>query len=110
MIVSIYDPINHHEVILWQEKFFIGSGKLQDGAKTPRYRIVAVSGVDLKIFAEHLRKSELEHLAREVGADLIELERAPNMRQRNVKTCEQLKNQVSEETWFLYKKEKPRWH
>ncbi len=57
--------------------FYRERRKLQDGAKTPRYRIVAVSGVDLKIFAEHLRKSELEHLAREVGADLIELERGP---------------------------------
>lgn len=57
--------------------FYRERRKLQDGAKTPRYRIVAVSDVDLKIFAEHLRKSELEHLAREVGADLIELERGP---------------------------------
>ncbi|MDY0092296.1 MAG: hypothetical protein RBT80_06325 [Candidatus Vecturithrix sp.] len=57
--------------------FYRERRKLQDGAKTPRYRIVAVSGVDLKVFAEHLRKSELEHLAREVGADLIELERGP---------------------------------
>ncbi|GAK61313.1 hypothetical protein U27_01213 [Candidatus Vecturithrix granuli] len=57
--------------------FYRERRKLQDGAKTPRYRIVAVSGVDLKVFAEHLRKSELEHLAREVGADLVELERGP---------------------------------
>ena len=57
--------------------FYRERKKVQDGAKTPRYRIVAVSGVDLKVFAEHLRKSELEHLAREVGADLVELERGP---------------------------------
>lgn len=57
--------------------FYRERKKVQDGAKTPRYRVVAVSGVDLKVFAEHLRKSELEHLAREVGADLIELERGP---------------------------------
>lgn len=57
--------------------FYRERKKVQDGAKIPRYRIVAVSGVDLKVFAEHLRKSELEHLAREVGADLIELARGP---------------------------------
>ncbi|RQW03460.1 hypothetical protein EH223_09935 [candidate division KSB1 bacterium] len=57
--------------------FYRERKKLQDGAKTPRFRVVAVSGVDVKVFAPHLRKSELEHLAREVGADLIELERGP---------------------------------
>ena len=51
--------------------------KLQDGAKSPRFRVVAVSGVDLKIYADHLRKSELKHIAREVGAELVELERGP---------------------------------
>lgn len=51
--------------------------KIQDGAKTPRFRVVAVSDVDLKVFAAHLRKSELQHLAREVGAELVELERGP---------------------------------
>ena len=57
--------------------FYRERKKVQDGAKTPRFRVVAVSGVDLKVFAPHLRKSELAHLAREVGAELIELERGP---------------------------------
>ena len=51
--------------------------KVQDGAKTPRYRIVAVSGVDLKIYATHLRKCELDHIAEELGADLIALRTGP---------------------------------
>ena len=51
--------------------------KLQDGAKSPRFRVVAVSGVDLKIYGNHLRKSELQHIARDVGAELVELERGP---------------------------------
>lgn len=54
--------------------------KLQDGAKNPRFRVVAVSGVDLKVYANHLRKSELKHIAREVGADLVELERGEKHR------------------------------
>lgn len=57
--------------------FYRERTKLQDGAKNPRFRVVAVSGVDLKVSANHLRKSELKHIAREVGAELIELERGP---------------------------------
>ena len=57
--------------------FYRERQKLQDGAKTPRFRLVAVSGVDLKVFGYHLRKSELKHIAREVGAELVELERGP---------------------------------
>lgn len=41
----------------------------------PRFTLVAVAGVDLKIFARHLRKSELEHIASDIGAELIELKR-----------------------------------
>ncbi len=51
--------------------------KLQDGAKNPRFRVVAASGIDLKVYANHLRKSELEQIARETGAELIELQRGP---------------------------------
>jgi hypothetical protein len=57
--------------------FYRERTKLQDGAKTPRFRVVAVSGVDLKVYGTHLRKSELKHIAQEVGADLVELERGP---------------------------------
>jgi len=51
--------------------------KSRDGSKTPRYRIVAVSGVDLKVYAEHLRMSELKQLALATKADLVALERGP---------------------------------
>ena len=57
--------------------FYRERNKLQDGAKTPRFRVVAVSGVELKVFANHLRKSELSQIARETGAELVELERGP---------------------------------
>ena len=45
--------------------------KVQDGAKTPRFRVVAVTGVDLKVYGDHFRKSELQHLSEEVGAELV---------------------------------------
>ncbi len=57
--------------------FYRKRTKLQDGAKTPRFRIVAVSGIDLKFFANHLRQSELKHIAEKVGAELVELPRGP---------------------------------
>jgi len=37
--------------------------------------IVAVEGVDLKVYANHIRKSELEKLAEEVGASIVYLPR-----------------------------------
>jgi len=51
--------------------------KSRDGSKTPRYRIVAVSGVELKVYADHLRMSELKQLALATKADLVALERGP---------------------------------
>ena len=47
--------------------------KVQDGAKTPRFRVVAVAGVDVKIYANHLRKCELKQIADEIGAELVPL-------------------------------------
>ncbi len=47
--------------------------KVKDGEKKPRYRVVAVSDCNLKIYSDHLRFSEMEHIADETGAALIEL-------------------------------------
>lgn len=49
--------------------------KSREGSKTPRFRVVAVAGADVKIFADHFRKKELEQLAKAAGAELVELER-----------------------------------
>jgi glycine cleavage system regulatory protein len=53
--------------------FYRERQKVKDGSKTPRFRIAAVAGLDLKIYADHLRRAELEQLADAVGADLVEL-------------------------------------
>lgn len=45
------------------------------GAGKPRFAVVAVLGADLKVFAPHIRKSELEALAEAVGAELVYLPR-----------------------------------
>jgi hypothetical protein len=49
--------------------------KTSEGAQRPRFRVIAVSGVDLKVYGSHLRKTELKQLAKETKADLVELKR-----------------------------------
>lgn len=51
--------------------FYRERRKIVDGEKKPRFRVVAVSGVDLKIYAEHLRLSELKHIAEALEAELV---------------------------------------
>ncbi len=45
--------------------------KVEAGEKKPRYRIVAVHDVNLKIYVEHIRKRELDQLAEAAGADVV---------------------------------------
>jgi hypothetical protein len=57
-------------------KFFVRERtKIGQGAGLPRFAIVAVSGVDLKVYHSHVRKSELEKLAEDVGAEIVYLPR-----------------------------------
>jgi hypothetical protein len=49
--------------------------KAKKGSKSPRFRIIAVNDVDLKVYGNHFRKKELEQIAKFSGADLVELER-----------------------------------
>lgn len=55
--------------------FYRQRQKVTEGSRTPRFRIVAVNDVDLKVYAGHLRKKELEQLAKSVDAKLVELKR-----------------------------------
>jgi hypothetical protein len=48
--------------------------KVETGEKKPRFRVVGVSGGDLRIHAEHFRKKELEQIAQETGASIVWLE------------------------------------
>ncbi len=47
--------------------------KVEQGEKKPRFRIVGVSGGDLKLYVDHARKQELDQLAKEAGATVVEL-------------------------------------
>ncbi len=45
--------------------------KVEEGEKKPRFRVLGVSGTDLKIYAKHMRKKELDQLAEAVGAEVV---------------------------------------
>ncbi len=53
--------------------FYRERTKVKEGAKTPRFRIVGVTGVDLKVYANHLRRQEIEQIAKETKCDLVQL-------------------------------------
>ncbi|MHC1697368.1 MAG: hypothetical protein AB9919_04720 [Geobacteraceae bacterium] len=57
--------------------FYRERSKMTDGAKQPRYILVAVSGLDLKVYGQHLRMCEMKQIAESVGAELIALGRGP---------------------------------
>ncbi len=57
--------------------FYRERSKMADGAKQPRYILVAVSGLDLKVYGQHLRMCELKQIAEGVGAELVALGRGP---------------------------------
>ena len=55
--------------------FYRERTKVGEEEKKPRFMLVAVAGVDLKVFAKHVRKSELEQIAQGVNAELVLLAR-----------------------------------
>lgn len=51
--------------------------KIGEGVKQPQFMVVAISGDDarnLRINAKHLRKYELDLIAADLGAEIVELE------------------------------------
>ncbi len=46
-----------------------------EGDGVPRFEIVAVSGVDLRVYHSHVRKAEVEALATDIGASIVYLPR-----------------------------------
>jgi len=55
--------------------FYRERGKIGEGEKKPRFKLVAVSGVEIDFYSYHLRKKELERIAKAVGAKLVLMER-----------------------------------
>jgi hypothetical protein len=50
--------------------------KVEKGEKKPRFRVVGVSGADLKIYTKHIRRHELDQIAAATGAKVVELKDA----------------------------------
>jgi hypothetical protein len=48
--------------------------KVGEKEKKPRFFVVAVAGIDLKIKATHVRKQEIEEIAKQLDAELIYLQ------------------------------------
>lgn len=57
--------------------FYRQRTKMQDGAHQPRYIVVAVADLNLKVYGQHLRMCELKFIADSVGAELVPLPRGP---------------------------------
>jgi hypothetical protein len=53
--------------------FYRERRKVGKDEKKPRFMLVAVAGLDMKVYGKHLRKSELEQIAKAVSAKLIPL-------------------------------------
>jgi len=51
--------------------FYRERQKIGKKEKKPRFKLVAIAGIDMKIYANHLRKNDLEDIAKAVGAELI---------------------------------------
>lgn len=45
--------------------------KVAEGEKKPRFRVVGVSGADLRLHVKHMRKKELEQVAAATGAEIV---------------------------------------
>jgi hypothetical protein len=53
-------------------KIFVRSRRrVSRGACRPRFAIVAVEGLDLKVYARHIRRKELEALSEAMSAEVV---------------------------------------
>ncbi|HOD36341.1 MAG TPA: hypothetical protein PLR20_09775 [Syntrophales bacterium] len=56
--------------------FYRERGKVGEGEKKPRFKLLAVSGADIRFYGKHLRRKELDQIASAVGARLVMIERS----------------------------------
>lgn len=57
--------------------FYRERTKMADGAHQPRYIVVAIADLNLKVYGQHMRMCELKFIAESVGAELVHLPRGP---------------------------------
>ena len=68
--------------------FYRERGKVGEGEKKPRFKLVAVSGVAIDFYANHLRKKDLEQIAKAVGAKLVLMEKGTKHGEEEVEVVE----------------------
>ncbi len=64
--------------------------KIGSGVKQPKFKVVAVTntardGTHLRMEATHFRKTELEQIAKDVGAELVYLHTVPEEERGSMK-------------------------
>ena len=69
-------------MIFYRERTKIGEGK-----HSPRFKMVAVSGIDMKFYIKHVRKQELDQIASAVKAKLVELKVDKKKKQQDEVEC-----------------------
>ena len=57
--------------------FYRERNKVGTKERKPRFALIAVSGVQIDFYSNHLRKKELEEIAKAVGAELVLLHHDP---------------------------------
>jgi len=65
----------HYQEIIMAKIFVRERTRVGRGEGKPRFIVVAVEGVDVRFYAQHIRKAELELLAQEVGTEVVYLPR-----------------------------------
>jgi hypothetical protein len=55
--------------------FYRERNRIAEGAEQPRFMLVAVHDLNLKVYGQHLRMSELKTIADATGAELVALPR-----------------------------------
>jgi hypothetical protein len=45
--------------------------KVEKGERKPMFRVVGVSGSDVKIYVNHMRKKELDQISSDTGAQIV---------------------------------------
>jgi len=68
--------------------FYRERGKVGEGEKKPRFKLVAVSGVAIDFYANHLRKKEMEQIAKALGAKLVLMEKGTKREEAEVEVVE----------------------
>jgi hypothetical protein len=89
--------------------FYRKRHRYADGSGTPRYLLMAVQDLNLKVYGQHLRMSELKAIAEATGAELVEDAQQPETTshsdgdswQRSPRTLEMLLIEAAGKAQFL---------